>query len=260
MMKKILVFAGTSEGRKICEFLATNDMVVTACVATEYGSLVLPKMKNLLVKEGRLTIAEMEEIMEFHDYIIDATHPYAKIVSENILTAIKKTRKAFLRIIRPKLEYDNVIDVRDLEEACQYLNKTKGNVLITTGSKELAQYTKVEAYQERLFFRTLPTLEALNALNHISIKATNIICMQGPFTKNMNQAMLEQINAQVMVTKETGQSGGLMEKLAAAKGLGIIVIMIGRPTLEEGLSLEEAYGFLKEKLNILINSATCLFK
>lgn len=250
IMKKVIVFAGTNEGRKISEFLAANDIPVTACVATEYGALVMPKMNNLHIQEGRLSKEEIEKIIGNYDLIIDATHPHAKIVSENIAWATQKAKKESIRIIRPLLTYENVIAVSNIEEACQYINRTKGNILITTGSKELEQYTKVEDYQERLFFRTLPTMDALNALNQISIKATQIICMQGPFTQNLNQAMLEQIDAQYLVTKEAGKSGGLLEKLAAAKALRIKVIVIGRPTIEEGLDLDEAYLFLKEKLDL----------
>ena len=249
-MNKVIVFAGTNEARKICEFLALNDVLVTACVATEYGSMVLPKMKNLTVKEGRLSINEIEKIVNKFDFIIDATHPYAKIISQNIKLIVEKTNKEYLRIIRPRIDCQNVIEVCNISEACEYINKTKGNVLITTGSKELEEYTLVNEYKERLFFRFLPTVEALNECKKLSIMASNIICMQGPFTENINKALLEQINAKYLITKEAGKSGGFLEKIQAANKLGVTVILIGRPIKEEGLTIEKAMIFLKEKLKI----------
>lgn len=249
-MKKVIVFAGTNEGRRICEFLADNKISVTACVATEYGSLVMPNSDYIKVLEGRLSKAEIEELLKAFDLVIDATHPYAKIVSENIKLAIEKMKKEYIRIIRPQVNYENVIKVTDIIEACEYLNNTKGNVLITTGSKELEPYKSVKGYQERLFFRFLPTVDALNECKRLEIKPSNIICMQGPFGVNINKAMLEQVDAKYMVTKETGQSGGFLEKLEASKQLGVKVILIGKPLKEEGLDIDSACMKLKEMFEL----------
>lgn len=247
-MKKVIVFAGTNEGRRICEFLAENKISVTACVATEYGAFVIPNSEYIKVLEGRLSKAEIEELLKAFDLVIDATHPYANLVSENIKLAIEKMKKEYIRIIRPQVKYENVIKVADIIEACEYLNKIKGNVLVTTGSKELVPYKSVDGYQERLFFRFLPTIEALNECKRLEIKPSNIICMQGPFSENINKAMLEQIDAKYLVTKETGQAGGFVEKLEAAKQLGVKVILIGRPLKEEGLDIDNACKKLKKML------------
>ncbi len=249
-MKKVIVFAGTNEGRKICEFLAANKIAVTACVATEYGSLVMPASEYIKVLEGRLSIAEMQQVIQAFDIVIDATHPYAKLVSENIKLAIENLKKEYIRIIRPEINYENVIKVADINEACEYLNKTEGNVLITTGSKELEPYKSVSRYQERLFFRFLPTIEALNECKRLEIKPSNIICMQGPFGVDINKAMLKQIDGRYLVTKEAGQSGGFLEKLEAAKQQDVKVILIGRPLKEEGLDIERACLKLKEMFDI----------
>lgn len=249
-MKRTIVFAGTNEGRRICEFLAANKIPVTACVATEYGSWVMPETEYITIREGRLSKDEMDEIIQDFDLVIDATHPYAKLVSENIRLAVEKMEKEYIRIIRPQLNYENVIKVASIDEACEYLNKTRGNVLITTGSKELEPYKLVDGYQERLFFRFLPTIEVLNECKRLQIKPSNIICMQGPFSININKAMLEQINAEYLVTKETGQTGGFIEKLEAAKHQGVKVILIGRPSKEEGLDMDSACLMLRKMFEI----------
>lgn len=249
-LKKVIVFAGTNEGRKICEFLAKNNVLVTACVATDYGSLVLSSMDNLEVREGRLSLVEITDIISGYDYVIDATHPYAKVVSDNIRDAVKQKNKDYLRIIRPSIDYNGVIEFSTIKDACQYLNNTSGNILVTTGSKELLPYTLINNYANRVYLRMLPTLEAINASNQLGFKAPNLICMQGPFSEELNLSILKQINAKYLITKEAGKSGGFVEKLSAAKKLGVKVILIGRPSVESGLSLEDAYKFFKKEFSL----------
>ena len=76
-MYKICVFAGTAEGRELVEFLSTQPVSVTACVATEYGQTLLSPRENLTISAQRLTVIEMEELFakERFDIVVDATHP-----------------------------------------------------------------------------------------------------------------------------------------------------------------------------------------
>lgn len=250
-MERIVVFAGTNEGRKLCEFLAGRGVEVTAVVATEYGSLVMPDMPFLTVREGRLSLEEISELIKAYDFVVDATHPYARVISENIKQAVLFQAKKMLRVVRPSLEYENVIECTDISDACRYLKGTSGNILVTTGSKELKPYTNIESFGQRIFLRVLPTVEAINTCLSLGFRATNIICMQGPFSENMNKATMEQIDAKFLVTKETGKSGGFMEKLSAAKQLGVKVVLIGRPYREDGITLEEAQSFFEKELRLV---------
>lgn len=246
--KKILIFAGTNEGRKLCEFLAERKQNVTACVATEYGSLCLSGIPGLQVREGRLSGDEIGELVKAYDYVLDATHPYARLISENLARACDSCKKACIRVVRPQTEYENVIACGNMEAACEYLRQTEGNVLITTGSKELQPFTGIAGYAERLYVRVLPHPESLEECIRHGFRASNIICMQGPFTEELNFAMLRQVKASYMVTKEAGKAGGFEEKLKAAGKCGVKVLVIGRPVKEEGLSLQEAIAFLKREL------------
>jgi len=106
---KILVFAGTSEGRKICRYLAYRGVFVTACVATTYGSQILPNLPSLKIMAGRLSEAEIEDLICAYDYVIDATHPYAQVISACIRKATNSRRKNLIRIIRPAAEDKEVI-------------------------------------------------------------------------------------------------------------------------------------------------------
>ena len=88
-MYKAIVFAGTTEGYAICNFLAENGVSVYACAATEYGGSLLKENEFLHVSAGRLKTEDMEEL--FHkaapEIVLDATHPYAAEVTKNIRKA-----------------------------------------------------------------------------------------------------------------------------------------------------------------------------
>ena len=68
-MEKILVFAGTIEGRKIAEFLNDYGISAYVCVATEYGESLLPKGEYLHISHERLTEEEMEVVLS---HLIDS--------------------------------------------------------------------------------------------------------------------------------------------------------------------------------------------
>ena len=78
-MYKAIVFAGTTEGYALCEFLAENHVPVYACAATEYGGSLLKENEFLHVSAGRLKTEDMEELFrrEAPEIVLDATHPYA---------------------------------------------------------------------------------------------------------------------------------------------------------------------------------------
>jgi precorrin-6A/cobalt-precorrin-6A reductase len=241
---KIAVFAGTTEGREISQFLAEKGVAVTACVATEYGNMVMPNDDMIEVRTGRLDEQQMAEVIDSCSLVIDATHPYADKATENIKAACKKACREYIRLYRPPICAERVITVRDTMEAVKYLNKTHGNVLLTTGSKELEAFTAVADFENRLFARVLPTPEVVEKCNGLGFKGKNLICMQGPFSFEMNTATLRQINAVYMVTKDTGAAGGFEEKITAAEEAGVTTILISRPFESGGITLAQ----LKEEL------------
>ena len=73
----------------------------------------------------------------------------------------------------------------------------------------------------------------------LGFSGKHLIAMQGPFSREMNLALLHQTEAKYFVTKESGKNGGFAEKLEAAEQAGAVLLVIGRP-IEEGLSVEEA--------------------
>ena len=244
--EKILIFSGTTEGKIISHNLAERGFEVTMCVATEYGEKVVPENKNVDVRVGRLDENQIQALIQSEGFkrVIDATHPYAEIVSENIKCACDKCNCEYMRALRKSSDYSDVIEVASVTQAVEFLNKTQGNVLLTTGSKELEQFTAVENYKDRLYARVLSTADVTAKCAQIGFEGKNLFAMQGPFCLEMNVAMLKQIDAKYLVTKDSGSSGGFEEKLSAAKKTGAKVILIKRPSVETGYSVSQ----LLEKL------------
>ena len=131
-----------------------------------------------------------------------------------------------------------------VREAAKFLSTTEGKILITTGSKELKEYTKIGNYQERCFARVLSTKAAMEESVRLGFEGKHLIAMQGPFSEEMNLALLHQTRARYFVTKESGKAGGFEEKLKAAKKAEAVLIVIGRPQ-ERGRSVQEVCHFIE---------------
>ena len=260
-MYKAIVFAGTTEGYAICNFLAGNGVSVYACAATEYGGSLLKENEFLHVSAGRLKTEDMEEL--FHkvapEIVLDATHPYAAEVTKNIRKACENAGVRYQRVLRPEGDKSGeAVYVESPEEAAEFLSGTEGNIFLTTGSKELAKFTVIPDYKERLFARVLSVPSVIQSCAELGIEGKHLIGMQGPFSAEINEAMLRQFQCSYLVTKDTGLAGGFPEKIEACQRCGATPVIIGRPLKEEGLSLPEARGFLAKFFNLKLSQKISL--
>ena len=127
-----------------------------------------------------------------------------------------------------------------MEEAVDYLSNTEGNILTTTGSKELSKMLSLPNYKERVYARILSNPEMVKDSFELGFQGKHLICMQGPFSEEMNTAMIHQFDIRYVLTKNSGKVGGFIEKVNSAKETGTILVVIGRPTVEtDGYVLEE---------------------
>lgn len=252
-MYKLCVFAGTTEGRELIGLLAGQPVAVTACVATEYGESLLSPRAGLSVSAGRLTEPEMAKRFhqEKYDLVIDATHPYAAEVTENIANACRETETAYLRLLRGAEDApEDAVLVPDIPSAVEFLRGTEGNILLTTGSKELGKYAVLPRFAERVYARVLPMEASLAACRDAGLGPARIWAMQGPFSRELNAAMLRSVSAKYMVTKDTGGTGGFAGKAAAARDAGAVLVVVGRPAQREGLDFAGTVDFLAERFHL----------
>lgn len=243
---KPIIFSGTTEGRSLSEKLTASGIAHIVCVATEYGELVMEPGEFADIRTGRLTGLEMYDLIKSEAGVIfDATHPYATEVSHNILTACRAAAREYVRIIRKTDDelFPENADIHTFDSAAscaKALAATEGNILLTTGSKELAIYAADENVRSRLYARVLPSRESLTLCEEAGLSGKHIIAMQGPFSMDTDLALIDQFEISVLVTKSSGAAGGVPDKIRAAAKAGIPVFMIGRPAEETGLSVDEA--------------------
>ena len=246
-MYKICVFAGTTEGRELIEFLSTQNVSVTACVATEYGETLLPSAENLTVSAKRLPINEIITMLQENgfDLVIDATHPYAASITRSIGSACAQTGTEYLRLLRGASAIpEDAVYVENVSAAVDFLSATQGNILLTTGSKELASFADLPGFGERVYARVLPMESSLESCRSAGLKPAQTIAMQGPFSQEMNAAMLRFANAKWLVTKDGGDAGGFEAKAVAARKAGARMVVIGRPPQRDGVDYSRVIEML----------------
>ena len=257
-MNDVILVAGTTEGRQLAEACKGAPLTLHVCVATEYGETLIEGAENVRVLAGRKDAAAQEKLIAETGakLLIDATHPYAAEVTESLRAVCEKTGTEYVRLLRAaeRAGTDRCVFVPDTAAAAAYLNTVEGNVLLTVGSKELPGYTAVTDWQNRLYARILPIPSGVQQATECGFKGKNLICMQGPFTEEMNAAMIRMLDIRYLVTKDTGSAGGFPEKLSAAERCGVQCVVVARPLDETGLSpdaclamLEERFGFRRRK-------------
>ena len=215
---KVLVFGGTTEGRLLARELSALGAQVTVSVATALGAEELRGVPPLTVCVGRKDTRQMREMLPGFAVCVDATHPYAAEASGNIRAACLAAGVPYRRLLRgaSALPPDSVV-VPDAPAAARWLAGTQGNILLATGAKELAAFAGLDA--ERLYPRVLPTHEGLAACEAAGVPHGNIIALQGPFTRELNEALMRRFDIGYLVTKDGGAPGGFGEKAQAARVL-----------------------------------------
>ena len=243
---KILLFGGTAEGRELAGWLLERGIPTLVCVATEYGETLLPPESEAHV--GRLDREGMEQLMASRPFtcVVDATHPYAVEVTANIKAAAEAAGLPRLRLVRRSDGEDGCLRARSMAEAAELLEGLEGNVLLTTGSKELSAFAR-SGLVERCCPRVLPMADSLARCLELGFPPKHIICMQGPFSKELNVALLKQYKIRTLVTKDTGGYGGFREKAEAAREAGCALLVVERPSRENGYTLEELKQMLGEE-------------
>ena len=257
-MNDVLLFAGTTEGREIAEALRGKNVTVHVSVATEYGETLIDACDNVRVMHGRKDAGQITELIREtgSSLVIDATHPYADHVTKTLRDVCSATGTEYMRVLRGEdREYDEgCVFVGDTDEAIAYLNSTDGNIFLTVGSKELPRYAEVKNAKERIFARILSLPEAMEQAISLGFIGSHLMCMQGPFSEEINAAMLDMTGARYLVTKDTGATGGFPEKIRAARSRGVTPVVVRRPLDEQGVGVSEClsmlarrFGFAAEK-------------
>lgn len=236
----IMVLAGTSDGKLIVQALLKKGKEVLACAATPYGASLLEDCGAVEVSGRRLNRAEIGQLIEAKkvELLVDATHPYAQEISAQALNACRERNIRYIRYQRPPAaikEHPLIHYAGSYESAARKAAELGRVIFLATGSKTLDIFA-AEAHRKgcRVIARVLPDPKVLEKCFQLGLSPADVVAMQGPFSQELNIALLRHYKAEVLVTKDGGAPGGVEEKLNAAMEAGIPVVILERPDVVPG--------------------------
>ncbi|MCF6159431.1 MAG: precorrin-6A reductase [wastewater metagenome] len=233
----ILVLSGTEEGKEVVRKLHEEGIGIITTVATEYGKKIFEQMGlESVCLSGRLDADGFIQLIKERgvDIVVDATHPYATQVSLYAMDACKRVNIRYLRFERQRIEipeHSFVHKVKTMEEAVDKARMLGKRMFLTTGISGVSKFIQLKSKKE-LYVRILPVPEHITLCINAGIPPMHIIAMHGPFSEDLNRAMFRQYHIHTVVTKDSGDAGGVSEKIRAAIAEGIDTIVIERPDIE----------------------------
>jgi precorrin-6A/cobalt-precorrin-6A reductase len=246
---KILILGGTAEARALAGALA--DRKAFAVTMSLAGRTAEPAPQAVPVRRGGFGGADgLARYLrdEQIDALIDATHPYAGIISANAARAAEIAGAKLLALRRPpwtKVAGDDWIEVTSVEEAVEALGNAPRRVFLALGRKELRPFAG--APQHVYLVRSVDPVDPPLAVPHATY-----IAARGPFTEAEDRALLEGHRIDVIVAKNSG-GAATYGKIAAARALRLPVIMLKRPVLPDAESVatvDEVLAWLDHALTL----------
>jgi len=231
------VFSGTSDGNALANELAGQGYPVVVSAATEYGGEVAAQhCSGVSVWAGHQGVEAQRQALSQNQarVIVDATHPYANLISEQLMGLSQSLNIPYLRFERPSsFAADSGIECNSTEQAAEQAIVLGRRIFLTTGSKDLAVFLQAPGAAEREWFvRVTPEPEFIQRAIDLGVPRSHICAMQGPFSEAFNTALWRDLKIDCVITKDSGDAGGYQAKVAATQALNLPLLVIKRPKLE----------------------------
>lgn len=232
------LIVGTSEGKNILSGLNEFTENIFISTATAYGAELLKDYKYKIFNNEPLDLVGLMQVISLHDIkiLIDASHPYALEITKNAMEACKNCGIKYVRYERPSVsekfkENKNVIVVEDYDSLYTQLTKVEGNILNTTGSRNIDKILSFNL-NNRIIHRVLPSVKVLEEILELGIRVEDIVAMKGPVGYELNCGFIKEYKAKAILMKDSGVQGGTYEKIKAAIDNNIPAFIIGRKPME----------------------------
>lgn len=233
----ILILGGTLDSRQLTKKLLDQGYGVCYSSLTTIAADQIESAPGLIKISGQLDVNTLAATLKSYQIkaCVDVTHPYAGIISENAILACNRSKIPYLRLERPSQvdESEDVIICDDYQAAKDYLGKalekSDRNILLTTGSRQLEAFQGLP--KDRVYVRVLPTPGVLKKCEDLGYKPRQILALQGPFSIAMNHLMMKDYQIGFVVTKDSGDIGGVKQKIEAAWRNKSKIIFIRRPPI-----------------------------
>ena len=231
------VFAGTSDGNALARDLAVRQQrPVIVSTATEFGGqIALQDCPGVTVWSGRQGVEARRQALVQHQAaaLIDATHPYATLMSQQLIALSRELSLPYLRYERASAlgSEPHQLCADATEAAIKAIAQGK-RIFLATGSKDLATFLQAPGARERDWFvRVTADPDFLQRALDLGVPRNHLCAMQGPFSAPFNTALWQDWKIDCVVTKDSGEAGGYRAKAAAAATLGIPLLVVDRPTM-----------------------------
>jgi precorrin-6A/cobalt-precorrin-6A reductase len=249
---RVLILGGTIEARQLAGHLAARPgLTATLSLA---GRTAAPMRQPVPVRIGGFGGADGLALYlrsERIDALIDATHPYAAVISANAARAAQCAGVPWLALRRwPWIAVagDCWSEIADVPAAVNALGSAPRRVFLALGRKDLAPFAG--APQHHYLVRSVDPVDPPLAVPHATY-----VTARGPFTQEEDRALLVAHGIEVLVAKNSGGEA-TYGKIAAARMLGLPVIMLRRPALPPALptgvaveTVEDAVAWLDHALS-----------
>lgn len=230
---RVLIIGGTGEGRVLAGRLAlTPGLDVTTSLA---GRVAEPRRPTGEVRVGGFGGADgLTEYLAGHvDAVVDATHPFATLITARAVVACERAGVPLLVVHRPgwaACDGDDWLRVPDVEAAASAVRQAVPGgepVLLTLGRGGLPAFATDRDRHYVVRAVDPPAEEALPPRR-------TVVLGRGPFTLDAERALLREHGVRMLVTKDSGGSA-TAPKLVAAREFGVPVVMVDRPPLPDGV-------------------------
>lgn len=231
MTTRLLILGGTTEARRLAERLKDrHDLSITLSLA---GRTKAPLALPVPVRSGGFGGAEglAAWLRDHHiDRLIDATHPFAAVISANAAVAARQAGVPLLALRRPAWQRqagDTWTEVPDMAAAVKALGPAPRRVFLALGRKELAPFEA--APWHRYLIRSVDPVDP-----PLAVPDATYLLDRGPFSQDGDTALLRDQGIEVIVCKNSGGTASYA-KIAAAHRLGLPVVIVTRPPVPEGV-------------------------
>jgi precorrin-6x reductase len=233
----VWVFSGTSDGNALAAHLAGNGHDVIVSVASEYGrELVARNYPGLVVRSGKVGVeARRRELQQSQAIaIVDATHPFATEISPQLMDLAQELDIPYVRYEREATRrLPGAIYCRDMQDAASTAVENGSRIFLATGTKDLSTFLNHPLAPEREWFvRVAPDPASLERAFRLGIPRAHVCAMQGPFSREFNEAQWRSWDIDCVVTKDSGEAGGFLAKADAARSTGAALIVVERPVMD----------------------------
>lgn len=241
---------GTSEGRRILSLINkyTNDIAVST--ATTYGGEILREFDIKVLNTKPLNKDEMLNWLNSNkiDILVDASHPYAQEVTKTALECANYLNIKYARYERQgaleNINGEDILKVRNYDEAIEIIKNIDGNILNTTGGNNVSKFINLD-FKYRVIHRILPLPNVLAKIVEAGVSIKNIIALQGPISYELEKAFISQYDIKAILTKDSGIEGGVLEKFKAVRECRIKLIVIEKPKFNYDLEFNDEDSLVK---------------